>query len=165
MTYVGASESSHHRSIPTWARRTTCPRTGVTEGSAARCRLPSPAQSTTTSAPPDPVRGRAARLCRVIVPPSSATRAASQSRWTGISTTGAVNDHASAYPAGRSDPCATPCTRSGTAGAHHGSGPGRRSTSVPGTISTPVCGRCESRSSSTSVVEAQAVTRSCGSAR
>ena len=49
-----------------------------------------------------------------------------------MSTTGAVNDHASAYPAG-----GRACSRSGTAEAHQGSSVRPGSTSVPGIIGTP----------------------------
>jgi hypothetical protein len=76
-----------------------------------------------------------------------------------MSITGAVNDQASAYPAGGST-----CARSGTAPAHHGSSVGRCSTSVPGSIRTPVSSSSASRANAAYPCCDHAVTRSCGSA-
>ena len=75
-TYVGASGSTSQRFSPVCSTHTTWPRTGTTDRSAASSRAPSPEQFTTTSGPV----GSAFRFSRVIVPPSSSTRPASQGR-------------------------------------------------------------------------------------
>ena len=71
-------------------------------------------------------------LIRVSVPPSSASRPFNHCRYTGMSMTGLVNDHASAYPRGGGTRVSA-----GTAVIHHGSAAGSCSTSVPGSIRTP----------------------------
>ena len=73
-----------------------------------------------------------------------------------MSITGAVNVHPSAYPLTRVR------SSSGTAPTHHGSALGSCSTSVPGTIRTPVSSSSASASKAAYDAADQAVTRSCG---
>ena len=146
-----ALPSSHQRSRPTCSTYTTWPWTGCTVGSAARNLAPIPEQFTTASGPPSPVRGSPCRLSRVTEPPAASTRSSSQARWTGISTTGAVNVQPPSKPAGT----ATVSRRSGTASAHHGRSSRRGTTSVPSCIRTPLAGSPASRANSSYVARAQ----------
>ena len=70
-----------------------------------------------------------------------------------------MNVHPSAYPFTRVRSSA------GTAPTHHGSARGSCSTSVPGTIRTPVSSSPASAPKASYDAADQAVTRSCGSAR
>jgi len=85
-------------------------------------------------------------------------RLVSQRRYVGISTTGAVNVQPSEYDGG-GDPTRT---SSGPDPAHHGSGAGDRSSSVPAIIRTPVSGNPASCASSWKPTRDQAATLSNG---
>src|SRR4051812_2181081 len=79
-----------------------------------------------------------------------------------MSTTGNVQRVPDGAPAGSSSPVAGRCC--GTAGAHHRSGSGPRSTSVPGRSTTPVAGSSASRVNTSSEAAAQRSTASAGNA-